>query len=194
MKVVYIHKRRDNGEVFYVGMGNRDRAYTDKGRNYLWKYVSKVYGINVEIVKDGLTKEEALKLESQLIDEYGRTEITNLIGGSKGDLKNNESKYISEFNLNKNRIEKDDIENIFIKKTKPTLVFVVRQIDDGTYKYLSQMSIFANPNSLVSLYKTVINTYKSEQKKSILQLETYKNTKWVKKALINDQEGVVICL
>ena len=56
------------------------------------------------------------------------------------------------------------------------------------------MSIFANPNSLVSLYKTVINTYKSEQKKSILQLEPYKNTKWIKRALINDQEGVVICL
>ena len=71
-KVVYIHKRKKDGQVFYVGMGSIKRSYDMISRSRLWKsYVKKHGKPDVKIVKGYLTKEEALDLERKLIHKYG---------------------------------------------------------------------------------------------------------------------------
>lgn len=58
---VYVHRRPDTGEAFYVGMGKADRAKnTVAGRSQAWLDVFWKYGRDVEFLAVGLTKEEAL--------------------------------------------------------------------------------------------------------------------------------------
>ena len=83
MAYVYLHKK-DDGEIFYVGKGVGYRAWAKSNRNRYWKNVSKKHGLNVVIFKDGLSHEEALELESELISAIGRDSLTNLTDGGDG--------------------------------------------------------------------------------------------------------------
>ncbi len=69
---VYFHKDSD-GNIFYVGKGTGERAWS-MDRHQVWtNYVNeRLCGkFSVEIHKDGLTEDEALHLENDLINEYG---------------------------------------------------------------------------------------------------------------------------
>lgn len=69
---VYVHRDSD-GNIFYVGKGTGDRAWS-LSRHSVWhKYVQERLQGNyeVEIVISDLTEDEALERESQLITEYG---------------------------------------------------------------------------------------------------------------------------
>ena len=66
---VYEHIRKDNNTCFYVGKGTGNRAYNlDRGNFH--NSVRDEYGCRVEIIKDGLTEEEAFKLERERIEDY----------------------------------------------------------------------------------------------------------------------------
>ena len=66
---VYEHIRKDNNTCFYVGKGTGNRAYNlDRGNFH--NGVCKEYGCRVKIIKDGLTEEEAFKLETERIEDY----------------------------------------------------------------------------------------------------------------------------
>ena len=69
MNSVYIHRRADNGEIFYIGTGVKDRPYQMDGRNKSWKAVVKDVGYKVEIVEEGLEIDYALMLEARLIHQ-----------------------------------------------------------------------------------------------------------------------------
>lgn len=74
MYVVYQHRRKDNGEVFYVGQGVPKRAYEDikNRRNSSWeKTVNEAGGFEVDILAEGLTRDESLQVESDYIQKYG---------------------------------------------------------------------------------------------------------------------------
>lgn len=64
---VYVHKKADTGEVFYVGKGKGKRAYTKDSRNPHWRNIVAKHGFEVRIVAEGMTNEEALLLEVQQI-------------------------------------------------------------------------------------------------------------------------------
>lgn len=67
MYCVYFHKT-PTGEIFYIGHGRIDRAYSKSYRNKLWKIeISKFNKFDIEIYKNNLSKEEAFILESELI-------------------------------------------------------------------------------------------------------------------------------
>jgi len=90
-KVVYVHRKKTNGEVFYVGMGNKDRPKQKHkaARNVLWHRVVRKHGYNIEIIKEGLRKQEAFDLEIELIKKYGRRDkglgtLVNLTNGGEG--------------------------------------------------------------------------------------------------------------
>jgi hypothetical protein len=89
-KVVYLHKRR-NGQVFYVGTGNRFRPFNWSARTQVWLEVFEEEGkyIHVEVVAEGLSPESALELEKELIAHYGRQEdggtlVNRSTGGAIG--------------------------------------------------------------------------------------------------------------
>jgi len=86
-KVVYLHRKKTDNSIFYVGMGNLKRAYC-KQRPKWWNRVVDKYGCIVEIYKDKLTKEEAFQIEIELIEKYGRIDLKNgqLINQTKGGI------------------------------------------------------------------------------------------------------------
>jgi hypothetical protein len=66
---VYVHRRKDTGEVFYVGKGTLYRLISKHGRSKVWHSVADHCEWVAEKYKDNLTEDEALDLELNLIDE-----------------------------------------------------------------------------------------------------------------------------
>ena len=66
---VYVHIRKDNNTVFYVGKGTKNRAY-DLDRGNFHNGVRDKYGCKVVIIKDNLTESQAFRLESKMIKYY----------------------------------------------------------------------------------------------------------------------------
>lgn len=91
---VYLHRRQDTGEVFYVGKGTRTplkqyiRANTTNRRNIFWKRIVAKAGYDVEVVADFFREADAFTLEQQLIAQYKRSvdggTLCNLTSGGEG--------------------------------------------------------------------------------------------------------------
>lgn len=82
---VYVHRRADDGNVFYVGKGSYpERAYERSSRNKYWHRVAEKHGLVVEIVARFETDKLAQQCERDLIAFYGRKSLTNLTDGGDG--------------------------------------------------------------------------------------------------------------
>jgi hypothetical protein len=90
---VYLHRRKDTGEVFYVGKGTLrkrhrtqrcERAHSEYRRNEYWKRIAAKHGFTVEIFASCETDEFAQELEISLIKQYGRASLANLTDGGEG--------------------------------------------------------------------------------------------------------------
>lgn len=82
---VYIHKNSITDEVFYIGQGKTDsRPYTRYGRSIKWKnyLVENNCNFTVDIFRDGLSKEESLILERELITSGVYPKIVNTLSGN----------------------------------------------------------------------------------------------------------------
>lgn len=80
---VYIHRRVADGEIFYVGKGKDNRAWTTS-RNRYWKRVARKHGVVVEICQDGLVEDDAFLLEAWLIAKnkrYNKYIVNSSMGG-----------------------------------------------------------------------------------------------------------------
>jgi hypothetical protein len=98
MALVYKHIRKDNGEIFYVGIGpgvatpgaNQDRPYVTDSRNAIWKYIVNETEYTIEIIKDNISRDEAYIIEVQLIKKHGRIDketgtLANRTDGGKDE-------------------------------------------------------------------------------------------------------------
>ena len=85
-KVVYYHRRKDTGEVFYVGIGNNKRPYSKSNRNNYWSNIVNKVGYDVDIIHTDLTWDESSALEIQYIKEFGRKDLGlgNLVNMTNG--------------------------------------------------------------------------------------------------------------
>ena len=83
MAYVYTHSRKDNGQVFYVGKGSNYRINVKCGRGKSWDDIVNNYGYTKRILVDNLSDEEALELESLVIESYG---LENLINTDRGGI------------------------------------------------------------------------------------------------------------
>lgn len=81
---VYLHINPTNGKVFYIGKGSGNRAYQTRSRNDYWKNTVNKYGIEVCIVSDNMTNEEAASFEVRLISFYGLDNLCNMTAGGDG--------------------------------------------------------------------------------------------------------------
>ena len=123
---VYIHRRKDTNEVFYVGISKQikyRRIRRVHGRNGFWKNIAKKHGYKAEVIHDNLSKEQACLIEIALIKSYGRLDLetgvlANLTQGGDGsvDCKRTEEqkKKISESRKGKKRSEETKLK---IKQT-----------------------------------------------------------------------------
>lgn len=85
---VYVHRRQSDGSVFYIGLsGSRNRPYNFEDRNPYWKNTANKHGVYVEIVKEGMTYEEAAELEIKLIEKYSTVyKLANMTKGGETPL------------------------------------------------------------------------------------------------------------
>ena len=90
MATVYRHLRNDTGTPFYVGIGKTTkRAYSKYARNDHWHKLVNKAGYSVDIIYEGISWEEACKVEQYLIGLYGRKDLgkgglVNMTDGGEG--------------------------------------------------------------------------------------------------------------
>jgi hypothetical protein len=90
MAIVYQHRRKDTGEIFYIGIGKDiRRAYSTDGRNTRWQEIVSESGYNVEILLEEIERGEAQGWEKYLIGIYGREDketgiLSNKTAGGEG--------------------------------------------------------------------------------------------------------------
>jgi len=86
---VYVHRKKSDNSIFYVGKGKGWRAYDFKTRSTFWKKTANKYGVTVGFVAVNLQDWYALELECSLILKYGRKNnktgfLVNLTDGGEG--------------------------------------------------------------------------------------------------------------
>jgi hypothetical protein len=87
MFYVYIHLRLDTGEIFYVGKGQKKRAWeTRRGRSPHWTRIVELYGRSVHIHSTYGSDEQALAEEVRLIHQLrqGGYPLVNITDGGQG--------------------------------------------------------------------------------------------------------------
>jgi hypothetical protein len=90
MAIVYQHIRKDNNEIFYIGIGkNENRAKSKSRNNPYWHNIVKKYGYIIEILYYDLDWKDACIKEIELIKKYGRKDLgngtlVNLTDGGEG--------------------------------------------------------------------------------------------------------------
>jgi len=73
---VYTHLNPQTKEIFYVGIGKGNRAWNKgAGRNKFWENYINKYGFEVEIIAENITRNQAGKIEIELIAHLGRRQI-----------------------------------------------------------------------------------------------------------------------
>ena len=87
--VLYFHINLIKQEIFYIGIGNKHRPYSQGSRNNFWKNEVKKYGYHVVVIHESLTWKEACELEKQYIKQIGRRDLSlgtlvNLTDGGEG--------------------------------------------------------------------------------------------------------------
>lgn len=94
MAYLYRHIRLDTNTPFYVGIGSDDkynRANQSRGRTKWWKNVCKKSAIDIQIMLDDLSWDEACEKEIEFIALYGRKDLgkgslVNMTDGGEGCL------------------------------------------------------------------------------------------------------------
>lgn len=83
---VYIHRRGDNNEVFYVGKGRGARAKSKANRNTWWNNINNKCGFTVEYSETDMSEESAWDLEIELIKFYRENghKLCNISSGGEG--------------------------------------------------------------------------------------------------------------
>lgn len=79
---IYAHYTKDNNELFYIGKGKGDRAYSKKGRNKYWKSVSDKHDYTITILIKNLQEYDAFIQEILAIKELSPK--CNLTAGGYG--------------------------------------------------------------------------------------------------------------
>jgi hypothetical protein len=83
---VYVHKRLDNDQIFYVGKGSNRRYKEYHNRNQKWKNYTNKYKFTSEILYYFETEDEAYKREQALIStlQLLNYDLCNLCSGGLG--------------------------------------------------------------------------------------------------------------
>lgn len=92
---IYFHINPVKNEIFYVGKGSNQRAWSKRKRNPYWHHIVNKYGYIINIVEENLTKEESNQREIFYIQKIGRKDlgqgplVNMTAGGDGGDTYTN---------------------------------------------------------------------------------------------------------
>lgn len=151
---VYLHRRLDTNEVFYVGIGNKinfKRAFTKHNRNLHWERIVKKVGYVGDVIYKDISWEQACKYEINLIAMYGRKDLklgtlVNLTNGGEGTLgrKCSEETKLKIGNKNRNKIKSIEARQKLSLSTKGKIVSEETRIKmslSGKGKKMSKESV-----------------------------------------------------
>jgi len=136
---VYVHKRKTDGVVFYVGKGRAGRAYSGASRNRFWHNVVNKHGVDVEIIEDCLLEVEAFSIEMDLIAKY-RADGIVLVNQTDGGEGVSGFQHSSEFKAAASERNKGNKYNLGRKLTeehKLKISLSSRQISEETKSAIS---------------------------------------------------------
>lgn len=182
MAIVYKHIRLDNNEVFYIGIGNDiSRAYSNASRNEYWHNIVNKTEYNVEILYEDISRDDAISIEIELINQYGRiyidengTLVNMTTGGDGGDTTTNSP----------NRLE-------IINKRSESLKEFYKNKDNDYKKSKVAKPIKARRdwyNSLTDIEKEEYYNKISKTKEE--NVKKYgRSDKWVKASIENGKRG-----
>lgn len=117
MYCVYFHINPVKNEIFYVGMGLKNRPYVKHGRNEHWKNTVKKYNYVIDIIEENLTKEEAYQKEIFYIAKIGRKDldkgplVNKSNGGDGGNLSPESKEKCRLINLGRIRTSEEKEKN-----------------------------------------------------------------------------------
>jgi hypothetical protein len=188
MAIVYLHKRKDNNEVFYVGIGNEiKRAFDTKNRsNKYWKNIVNKCGHTVEIIEDGLTWEEACEREKYWIKFYGRFDLKkgtliNMTDGGDGQSNpSEETRQKLKYQKTEEHKKKLRTYQIGVKQSEET---IKKRINSGFHKtdeYRKKMSEALSGDK---------NPNKKEENKKKLRKPKIKRTKEHSQKISESKKG-----
>ena len=149
--LVYRHRNTKTLEVFYVGSGAKGREKgVDQYKNSSWHSYVKEHGDPiVEVVAEGLSKDDALDLEYLMINEYG-TLLDNdglLTNIQRGRYKNHWSTNIKIGKASKGNTHCLGIKHSEETKAKVSKALLGRKFSEESRAKLS-ISLKGNTNSL----------------------------------------------
>lgn len=84
MFYVYFHFRKSDGQLFYIGKGKNDRAWSFKNRNRHWRNTVAKHDFEVAFFARDLTETKAFEIETLLIDTFGVANLANMTNGGDG--------------------------------------------------------------------------------------------------------------
>jgi len=84
---VYIHQRKSDGLIFYVGKGMGDRKYDKFHRSLWWKNIESKHGRVIVLAQENMSEEDAFLLEMWLIAKFKHEgcPLVNLTTGGEGN-------------------------------------------------------------------------------------------------------------
>lgn len=82
--MVYVHRRKTDGKIFYVGLGKGNRPYVTFGRNPHWENVVAKHGIYVEVIFQNMSEACCKTIERILIAKIGINNLCNITPGGEG--------------------------------------------------------------------------------------------------------------
>lgn len=74
---VYLHRRKDNHTIFYVGSGTNKRPKS-KNRSSEWLKYTQVHEYYIDIVKEDLSLKDSRDLEQKYLTDYSETVINKV--------------------------------------------------------------------------------------------------------------------
>lgn len=197
---VYIHKKADTKEIFYVGISGSTkytRGYSSNQRNNLWNKIVKKHGYIVDIIHDDISKIEAIKIECELIKRYGKIInktgcLCNITDGGEGANKTIEERLkISEKMKGENNPNYGKTMSLEQRiKIKETILSkkIKRPMSKKHKENIKQALL--NTKREKTSNKCIINTETNQEFKSIKEcLEFYKITYGVFYRIIKNGGG-----
>lgn len=125
--VVYFHRNPKTLEIFYVGIGRKRRAFESGGRNKIWQNYVKKHGERVvEIVHEGIDKEQAYALEVFYIKKFGLKKdggsLVNITLGGESNPMHIDScvEKVRRANIGKRASDETRAKQSLAKKNKPS--------------------------------------------------------------------------
>lgn len=177
---IYLHKRLDTEDIFYVGIGTKvspngrkrgyERAFSKANRNRHWKFIVNKSKYNIIIYKENLTREEANKIEIKLIQKYGRKDLKlgtlcNYTNGGDG---------IANLTPEIRKIMSEKRKNIIIKESTRKLMSANTKLRNKTHKNINYYVniengfVFSLPEWAIVLNKSYnYLRYKSYRKEAL---------------------------